>query len=61
MKQINIYDFQQFEKIRSFDDSIYTDKINIDEAEMDQSNLLKNMVEFNKKSRPKSKESNAKK
>ena len=31
--QINIYDFQQFETVRSFDDNIYTGKINIDEAE----------------------------
>ena len=42
-----IYDFQQHETIRSFGDNIYTDKFNIDEAEMDQSNLLKNLVEFN--------------
>ena len=34
------YDFQQYETIRSFGESIYTGKINIDEAEMDQSNLL---------------------
>ena len=38
--------------IRSFGTSIYTGKINIDEAEVDQSNLLKNLVGFNKKSRP---------
>ena len=43
------YDFQQFKKVRSFVDSIYTGKINIDEAEMDQTNLLKNMVKFNDK------------
>ena len=30
------YDFQQYETIRSFDESIYTSKISIDEAEMDQ-------------------------
>ena len=36
-----IYDFQQYEKIRSFCDNIYTGKVNIDEAEKDQSNLLK--------------------
>ena len=35
-----VYDFQQFEIIRSFGDSIYTGKINIDEVERDQSNLL---------------------
>ena len=37
--------------IRSYVDNIYTGKINIDEAEMDQRNLLKNIVEFNNKSR----------
>ena len=40
-------DFQQYETIRSFRDNIYTVKINIDEADMYQSNLLKNLVEFN--------------
>ena len=30
-----VYDFQQFETIRSFGDSIDTGKISIDEAEMD--------------------------
>ena len=44
-----INNFQQFETMRSFCDSIYTDKINIDEAERDQSNLLENMVKFNNK------------
>ena len=33
------YGFQQCELIKSFGDSIYTGKINIDEAEMDQSKL----------------------
>ena len=36
------YDFQQYETIRSFGESIYTGKINIDEAEKDQINLLDN-------------------
>ena len=46
MKQINIYiyNFQQFEMIRSLADNIHTGKISIDEAEMHQSNLLENMV-----------------
>ena len=44
-----INNFQQFETMRSFCDSIYTGKINIDEAERDQSNLLENMVKFNNK------------
>ena len=45
------YDFQQHEAIRSFGESIYTGKINTDEAEIDQSNLLKNLMEFNDRSR----------
>ena len=52
---------QQFEAIRSFGDNIYTGKINIDEAEMDQKNLLENMMEFNDKSIPRSKEGSGKK
>ena len=46
------YDFQQYETIRSFKESIYTGKINIDEAKTDQSSLFENLVEFNDKSRP---------
>ena len=37
------HDFQQFERIRSFGDSIYTGKTNIDEREMDQTNLLEKL------------------
>ena len=55
------YDFQQFEMIRSFSGNSYSGKISIDEADMDQSNLLENMVEFNNKSRPIITESNNKK
>ena len=51
-----IYDFQQYETIRSFGESIYTQNISIVETQEDQSNLLKNIVEFNNKSRPKNKE-----
>ena len=40
MKQKSIYDFQQFETIRSFCDNIGTDKITINETERNQSNLL---------------------
>ena len=35
-----LYDFQQFETIRSFSDSFYSGKINIVEAELYQSNVL---------------------
>ena len=44
---VYIYGFQQFETIRSFGDNIYIGKINIDEAEKNQSNLLENLAEFN--------------
>ena len=44
------YDFQKYETIRSFGDSIYTRKAIIVEADEDQNNLLKNIAEFNKKS-----------
>ena len=52
---------QQYEIIRSFVEIICTGKINIDETEMDQSNLLKNLVEFNNKSRPRTTEGKDKK
>ena len=51
-----IYDFQRYEAMRFFGYSIYTRKANIAEVEEDQSNLLKNIVEFNNKCRPRSKE-----
>ena len=56
-----IFGFQQFETIKPFGDSIYTDKINIDGAEIDQNNLLENFVNFNKKCKPRSKEDRVKK
>ena len=53
MKQTNIYKYMVFNNLkRYFDDNVYAGKISIDEAEMDQSNLLKNVLEFNVKSRP---------
>ena len=51
-----LYNSQKFETIRSFGDSIYTGKINLDEDEMDRTNLLENMVKFNNKSKPEIKE-----
>ena len=47
------YDFQQYETIGSFAESIYTRKASIVEAEEGQRNLLENLVEFNNKSRAK--------
>ena len=49
------YDFQQYETIWSFGESIYAGKISIHEVKMDQSNLLQNMVRFTNKSRRKTK------
>ena len=57
----HIYDFQQYETIRSFGDSIYTCKANIVETEEKRSHLLKNIIEFNDKSRSKTKEGKYKK
>ena len=44
-------DFQQFETIRVFGDSICNGKINIKEAEKKQTNLIENIVNFSYKSR----------
>ena len=41
--------------MRIYGDHIYTGKINIDKAEIDQNILLENMVDFNDKSRPRTK------
>ena len=50
------YDFQQYETMRYFGESIYAGKINLYEVEIDQTKLLENMGKFNNKSRPKTKE-----
>ena len=39
-----IYDFQQYETVRSFGESIYISKINIYEAEMDQSTPIQSRI-----------------
>ena len=41
--------------MRSFGDSIYSGKINTDEVEIDQMNLLEKMVKFNNEFKPKNK------
>ena len=53
MKQKDIYDFQEYETIRSFGDNICGGKIDLDKTEIDQSNLLKNTAEFQNMPRPK--------
>ena len=50
------YGFQQYKMIRSIGENINTSKINIDEVEMDQTNLSENMAKFNDKFRTRSKE-----
>ena len=52
---------QQYETIRSFGECIYAGKIAIDEAEEDQTNLLKSIVEFSEKFRPRTKQGKDKK
>ena len=61
IQQIKKYDFQQYETIISFGESIYTCKVKIVEAEEDQRNLLENILEFDNKSRPKTKEGKSRK
>ena len=41
------YDFQQYETTGSFGGNIYTGKISIDEAEIDQTSLLRKIIRFN--------------
>ena len=55
------YDYKQYGTTSSFVESTYTGKIGTDEAEEDQSNLLKNIVEFNEKSKPRTEEGRDKK
>ena len=60
IKQVN-FDFQQCATIRSFGESVYSSKISIIKAGMDQNNLLENVKKINDKSRPKTKEREDKK
>ena len=43
-KDKHVYNFKQFETIKSFGESVYTGKTKIDEAEIGQRNLLESMV-----------------
>ena len=56
-----IFDFQQYETISSFDDSIYNGKISIKEAQMKQTNLLENIINLSNKSRARTKKGKDKK
>ena len=44
-----VYNFQQFQMIRSFGDSILNGKVTISEADKNQSNLFEKVLEFNTK------------
>ena len=57
----SLHDFQQYDTIRSFGDNICSAKISTDEAEMDQTNLLKIWKEFSKRFRPRIKRDRDKK
>ena len=48
-----MYDFRKIQMIRSFDESIYSGKIKIDEANEKQVHLLEYILEFNSKIKPK--------
>ena len=56
-----VYDFQQCETIKYHGESIFTRKASRIEAEEEQSNLSKNMAEFDNKSRPRIKKVKIKK
>ena len=50
----NTYDFRKFNTIRTFGKDIYEVKINLEETDKDQSDLLNELKNFSKKTRLKS-------
>ena len=54
------YDFQQFQRSRYFDDSIFNCKVAVIEADK-KSNLLENILKFNSKAIPRAKADQEKK
>ena len=50
----NTYDFRKFNTIRTFGKNIYEVKINLEEPDKDQSDLLNEIKNFSEKMRPKS-------
>ena len=48
----NTYDFRKFNTIRTFGEDIYNDKITLEEADENQSDLLGEIKNFNDKTRP---------
>ena len=51
-----VYNFQQFETIRSFAKTIFASKITLDNADKDQSDLLNDFVDFKKETKPRNTE-----
>ena len=56
-----VYNIREFEAIRFFDDSNFSGKVTIIQAEENQSNPLENIVEFKRKSGPRKNEGKKKK
>ena len=54
------FDFQHFQRLRYFDDSIFNCKVAVIEADKE-SNLLENILEFNSKAIPRAKADQEKK
>ena len=50
------FDFRIFKTIRSLGDDVYNNKITINEADQKQSNLVEYIMNFNNKTRPKTKD-----
>ena len=50
------FDFRIFKTIRSFGDDVYNNKITINEADQKQSDLVEYIMNFNNKTRPKTKD-----
>ena len=48
------FDFGTFKTVRSLGDDIYNKRVNIDEADQEQSNLVGYFFDFNSKTEPKS-------
>ena len=51
-----LFDFRIFKTIRSFGHDIYSNKITINEADQEQSDLVEYIWNFNNKARPKNKD-----
>ena len=46
-----VYNFQKFETIRSFSKNIFAGKITLGNSNKDQSDLLNNFIDFNKRTK----------